>query len=146
MVSDFLVAENQIIERLRARLPDLHGVHPWSEIEGVLEDSGRRLPAAFVVFGGHRIDDRTGSVSARYAQTWHAILAVPSRNDADGVRARTAAGPWLHDIAAALQDFKPVVGLGRMVATDPPRVVYEPGYALFPLTFTLALSISATDE
>lgn len=136
-----LAAEHHIRERLRG-LPGLAGVHGMSDYAaaGV---AGKRLPAAFVLADGYRVDDAKSPGGVRIAVQYLVVLAV--RNVADvtaGSAAREAASDIASAIMARLYRYQPPGGYQPLLPTAPPKPLYEDGLLLYPLAFESGLAIT----
>ncbi|MCE5420257.1 MAG: hypothetical protein JJ713_05670 [Acidithiobacillus sp.] len=128
-----LAAESAIRQRL-AGIPGLAGVHGMADF-AANGAAGKKLPAAFVLADGYRVDDGSSPGAVRLAVRWLVVLAV--RNVADvvgGSGARVELTDLAASIMASLYRFQPP-GFQPMRAVDAPRPSYEDGLMLYPLAF-----------
>jgi len=138
-MDDYFAAEQPIIDRIRARVPELKEVLPAVDTFAVLE-RGQVTPAAFVLYSGDQVnDDREDGAAQVVVQRWTVVLAT--RNLADlhgGSDHRNQAGPWMATIAQGLIGWRPANGFGQLRKTSTAvQPYYQKGYAYFPQTFAL---------
>lgn len=134
MISDYLVAESAIVQRLRNTMA---GVEVMTSGDITVQD-GRvtKTPYVRVLYGGDRITSQAGRGEALFlTQRWLVVLVVR-----DG-GSRQDAGSMLLDIMQALSGWQPVPDTGRMVRADSPEPEYGDGLAHFPLAFDLPIPI-----
>lgn len=141
MLTDYLAAEQPIIERLREHVPGLREVKSIMDV-GAATAHSQVTPAAHVVYDGDRLQDTAGrGQSAMTSQRWIVIvLARSARGAASGAGARDLAGPLMIDVISALSGFTPTSFHRPLERVNAPRPSYHPGgLGLFPLAFETRL-------
>jgi len=134
----FQAVEQIIIDRLRAKLPDVT-VEPLRELERVPE-LRQKAPAVFVIYDGYTVGQSlmpTGAIQ-QITQDWYVVVATKSAKGNGNVNAaRDQAGEICEQVLDALLGFH--LGLGRYLRlSDAPGPEYDAGYCHVPLAFSNA--------
>ncbi|GEK71596.1 MULTISPECIES: phage tail terminator protein [Halomonas] len=142
MISDYLAAEQAIIDRLTARLPEV-AIQSAPDLAGVVEDR-QVTPAVIVLYAGDQVPGGDAVDQGDYhriRQRWMTVVSVRSaRGQRSGEGVREAAGPLLTQVIQALGGWRPAKGLGRMVRESAPRPAFtRGGYGYFPLQWGIDL-------
>jgi hypothetical protein len=134
----FQAVEQIIIDRLRAKLPDVT-VEPLRELERVPE-LRQKAPAVFVIYDGYTVGQSlmpTGAIQ-QITQDWYVVVATKSAKGNGNVNAaRDQAGEICEQVLDALLGFH--LGGGRYLRlSDAPGPEYDAGYCHVPLAFSNA--------
>ena len=139
-MSHIFVAEQLIIDRLTAQVPDFKTIDNPSLIAG-LQDIGPYLPACFVLPGAADIStQQQNGAGVVEDQTWILVVIVAHQAfKLDSKLTEDLAGALLQSCIQALSGwkpenadfFRPFIYAGR---TEPE---YNLGYAEFPLNFKI---------
>lgn len=128
---DFLAVEQAIVERLKARLPELRAVQTAEELAGV-QQAAQHAPAAHVLFTGYNPRNTTREDVIQVDQSWTVVLVTRTvRQHTDENR-----GQMVARIVAALHGWKPDqarTAMTLIAAPIPPS--YGPGVAYLPVAF-----------
>lgn len=134
----FQAVEQIIIDRLRAKLPDVT-VEPLRELERVPE-LRQKAPAVFVIYDGYTVGQSLGPTGAiqQITQDWYVVVATKSAKGNGNVNAaRDQAGEICEQVLDALLGFH--LGGGRYLRlSDAPGPEYDAGYCHVPLAFSNA--------
>lgn len=140
---DWLIAEPQLVARLKAEVPELLGVYSAEDLEDLeaqTEKSGAAVPSAHVFYlGDSFVQDQDGSEAGEIEtidQLWG--VALVARNARGGASTRTSLGPLIAKVKRAIAGWDPgVIGLGhfrRAPVRATPR--YKTGgKVIYPLFF-----------
>lgn len=140
--ADYFDVAAAIVERLRERVPVLRSVRTASslaEIPYMTPDA----PAAIVCWDGDALSEPADCLQP-LTQRWIVALTVRSARDLEGGSGVLEdAGPLLSIVIDALAGFRPdVPGAGRLRRIEAPRPVFDAGYGLFPLAFSVRRSFT----
>ncbi len=143
VADDWLLAGPQLVERLKAEVPELRGVYRAEDLDKLetnTEKDGAAVPSAHVFYlGDSFVQDQDGSEAGEIAvidQLWGiALVAVNARG---GTSTRTNLGPLIAKVTRAIAGWDPgVIGLGhfrRAPVRATPR--YKTGgKVIYPLFF-----------
>jgi hypothetical protein len=139
--------EPLIRQRLIDTVPALAGVH--SAVSGGVDDfAGKKLPAALVVSGGHKVLEVTGfGKTARIASRWMVLVGVRNvQNVAQGEAARADAADLVQACLQALMGWQPRAGVQTMQPVTPPPPDYQDGLLLYPLAFEVGEVIQGVES
>jgi len=145
---DLLAAERLIRDRVEYCVPALLGrVFSRAELDG-LERRQLVTPAVHVIYAGYRaLESKGAGRFARLEQRWIVAVAVKHAGDqGSGDRLREAAGPLLGDVARALLGWRPDAEHGCLALANAPAPDYRPGFAFFPLMFTVAVAVKGVSN
>lgn len=143
MLSDWLAAEELIVDRLKDQVAELRTVTTAAELAAVAEMRQKPTPSAIVVYDGDDVPTNPQSQAKQGArhkavQRWLVVLAV--KNVADqraGSSARRDAGPLIAKIMNALAGWQlPLPGVRPLSRAGSPGPAFEKGYGYFPILFT----------
>ena len=139
---DWLHVGAQMVERLRASVPELRQVRMAVSI-AELGEITPAAPAAWVVWDGDQIaDDARSGASQSVDQRWLVVLIVRSAKEADaGGGVVTEAGPLMSEVLSALMGWTPMGGMA-LRRTTAPTPGYQAGYGYYPLAFTCRIVAS----
>ncbi len=137
---DYLSAEEAIIERLTAAVPEFAEVRGEGSL-ATMKEGALRSPSALIVYAGDDLGDPAGSTSL-ITQLWIVVIAVKKPGDRTGSGARDKAGALITKTLAALQGFEPGERFTALKRVNGPRPELLPGGTLFiPLTFETQLAV-----
>ena len=134
---DYLSAENLLIARLKAEVPELAGVFSAADLEGVAE-AQQVTPAAHVLFYGDRVVESGNGRSSTgdcqlVDQIWYVVLAVRNaRAQATGEATRRDAGPLATKILKALQGWQPSPDHSPLKRIHGAGPGHKPGFLYLP--------------
>lgn len=145
MVSkNYLFAGSAIAARLRQECP---GIRRVLEVQEASDALGAAGPVALVMFAGEYLSNADGRQMRRGAdavvvQRWLVQLVIDSK-----AREQSAsqAGFLMWDAIKALQGWQPESAVSSLYRVSPPAPVYGDGYAIYPLTFELAVLASTAN-
>lgn len=136
--TDYLAVGEQMIQRLREKVPELKDVLPVAEI-GELDDNDRlRSPMAYVAYGGDvTVVSSVAGAAVKAKQVWFAVLAVRNVRPTSGAAgdSHREAGPLLTKMIGALTGWKPEAARGAMTRVTGPAPSYLSKFSLYPLQF-----------
>lgn len=139
-LTNYLAAEPLIIARLKDKVPEFAHVGDWSEYS-TLEEGAIQTPAAFVMYGGDRVNEAGGKGNVQRAdQIWGVVIVV--RNVAQrraGTAIREEAGPLMAQTLAALMGWQPAPQFRELERLPAPRPEYAKLVGFFPLQFAAGL-------
>lgn len=139
MVDDYLMAEDLIVNRLKAAVPLMGSYLNGDQLEN-LKDTQFTSPALSVIYSGENLVPAGATATQRADQIWTIVVVVQNINDLTGKKARTKAGPIMTQVIKALKGWQPSPHLGKMARAPAPGTIYTPDAALFPLSFTTAIT------
>ena len=131
MAYDYFATQKAIVNRLLAQVTELKS----ADATGGGTESALQRPAVVVVHQGHEHLGRgTGQILLR--QRWQVTLVVDDRNDRNGSRARSVAGPLITQIIFALAGWAPGATHSLLTPLDGGEEEYKDGQARFNLYFS----------
>lgn len=137
---NFMLAEDGIVERLKATLqagPDAwaRAIGTRTELAAVTEEM-QLAPAVYVVYDGFAVL-AASEFEATLSHRWFVVIAVASAAQQREASARNRlAGPYMHDVLAALHGFQAPQCRSPLVPVTPPRPYFSPAkFAYYPLAF-----------
>lgn len=139
-MSDYLVLEDLLVERLRDKLPDLKAILTATDLADV---QAQRLtqPAAHVIYLGDEVDQGAGNqsgsgIAQAVTQQWMVVLVVKFAGAiSNGKGNRRIAGPLITQLLQALSGWQPNAPLTPLKRINAPKVGYENGFAYYPFAF-----------
>lgn len=131
----FLALESQLIERLRARLPQQIHVLSAAALADVM--GGKQpAPAVMVLYGGYQPLEAEGRASVLFEQTWQTVVVTRSHGTlASGFDARTAGGEIASQVIAALAGWKPEAASSFLKLDRAASPDYDSGWLYLPLAW-----------
>lgn len=130
--------EQQILDRLKAKLPPEVHIGTLTELEQV-EENRQKAPAAWVIYDGYTVGPYVPPGSTQLVnQAWFVVLTAKSaKGKGDNAGARDACG------ALALASLQALLGMhlggGKYLhLSEAPGPEYDAGYCYLPLAFTNA--------
>jgi len=130
MAYDYFAAQEALVNRLKAQVPELKSA------VGAGRGTGTSLPRpAVAVFHESYEHLGRGTGQSLLRQRWRVSLTVDDMNDRDGSRARSEAGPLITQIISALAGWAPGSSHSPMEILDGGEEAYEDGQARFHLHF-----------
>jgi hypothetical protein len=145
-MTNYLSAEQPIMDRIRAEVSDVVYVLSAADLDGVSEKE-QFTPAVHVLYKGDKVDTGPGGQASdgskqNVDQQWYAVVAVRNARTSDtGKDARSDAGTIVLKVLKALQGFKPTVDHGPMKRTNGADPGYSKGFLYVPLLFTTRVTI-----
>lgn len=138
----FAEIEQEILDRLRAKLGDRVTVEPLRELERV-PSLRQKAPAAFLIYDGYQLGERIATVPGvqQVVLEWYVVVAARSAKGAgESNSARDEAAELAKVVTRALLGFR--VGKGQHLRMAPaPGPEYDAGYCHMPLAFTCAATM-----
>lgn len=132
---NFLGLEDELIEHLKAEVPELKAVDTVTSIDAV-EASNLPTPAVSVAFSGFMVDDEApAGAPQRFEQYWALVVMSREKNDKSGRRSREAIGPTTTLVLRAARSFKVPEGFEEFKLIGQSRPNYKDGLLYIPLVF-----------
>lgn len=150
MIEHYLAAEQLIVERIRAQMPDLKNVFGMADLASIQDNASQFAPCVCVVYDGDEVPQgdsaRAGAGAAQVVQQrWVAWLIVRNvRSAARGEAARSEAGPMLSALLSALAGWSPGPDYRPLRRGSSPRPLYLTGTLHFPVLMLAPLITVAT--
>lgn len=143
--SSLLLADQLIIDRLRAELPADIAVDSMINVAEI-DYSEWDAPAVFVIYGGHTIISNNGPV-VLLEQQWHVVPVVDNiASMKEGTEAKDEGGELAASCIAALHDWQPDSRLDPLQLSDGQPVDFFPGRAFFPLAFKTRVTMQGCTD
>lgn len=142
-LTNIMSARDEIIDVLRAKLPDYTKFILPLNAESEIEQNANFSPAIFVRYAGHgAIDDAGNNQSTK--QEMRIIVALIYRDKRGAVYMDNQAGQLILDIQTALQGYRPngyykAINGGDVAA---PYQINEQGAMLYPIVFKCEFSLN----
>lgn len=135
---NYLFAGAAIAARLRSECKGLRRV---LEVQDAADALGVASPVALVNYAGETLSQASGRQVRNGAdvvatQRWMVQLVVDNKNKS---LTTNQAGILMFDIIQALQRWRPENAVSSLYRISPPSPVYGDGFAIYPLTFELAV-------
>lgn len=148
--ADYLALEGLIVARLAAQTAmPAKRVLTAPDIEQV-EEARQTTPAYHVIYAGDRAPSGGGGAArSRYQvveQLWLVVVAVKNVRDVRrGQAAREQAGPWVTELIAALQGWRPGDDYNELQRDlGAPPAAYQAGYFYVPTLWAVTFSTQGT--
>lgn len=144
LLLDYLFLQPLIVARLSAEVADLDQVDGIEELATATEAKviGTR---AFVLWDGETFagdSGRAGGGSRQIVtQTWSVLLAVRNASQVDPAARNASGGVHLSNIHKALAGWTPQGTYRPFVRTNGRKPNYRANVALYPLTFSIDLTL-----
>lgn len=140
-MADFLALEQELVERLKAKLPQLHAVQVAEELAGV-QQSAQHTPAAHVLFGGYNPRDVRREDKIQVDQTWIVVLVTQTV----GRHTDERRGGMLSQILEVLHGWQPSHARSALrLVNSPIPPSYGPGVAYLPVAFETSVIMKTGD-
>lgn len=140
-VTDHLMAEPLLIERVKSQVNGLRAVLSAADLAGVTA-AQQLTPAVHVLYMGDQVPTGEGDRGwtgrpQKIIQQWMAVVAVRNaRTQRTGAAAREDAGPLLSQLIAALAGFQLADELQPLKRIAAPKPAYDASWAYFPTQWT----------
>ena len=139
LITDYFVCESQIVDRIKAQIPELKSVSTPFNLEDALESS-QNSPAVYVIYAGDVVNGNSvgNGESRTISQRWLIVLAVRKANSQlqQTSSIRGDAGVIIPKLLNALQGWKPNAAcrnIARVPGAPPPAA--SSSFAYFPYLF-----------
>lgn len=142
-LTNIMSARDEIIDVLRAKLPDYTKFILPLNAESEIEQNANFSPAIFVRYAGHGAIEQAGD-SQSTKQEMRIIVALIYRDKRGAVYTDNQAGQLILDIQVALQGYRPAgyykaINGGDVAA---PYQINEQGAMLYPIVFKCEFSLT----
>ena len=138
LIVNYFEAEEAIVARLRASMPELKDVLTPFSIGDMIESS-QPSPCAHVIYGGDTLPgNESGKNDSRtVGQRWLVVLAVrtPKAQLQHTSEIRSIAGALVPKMLGALQGWAPVEWMRPLGRVSGPAAGYSSSFAYFPFMF-----------
>ena len=138
LITDYFGAEQAIVDRLRAALPELKEIYTPFSIADMLEAS-QASPSAHVIYAGDKpqLDPAGRGSTNMVSQQWLVVLAVRSAKAQlqQTKEIRGQAGILVPKVLGALQGWAPVEWMRPLSRVGGPPAGYSSSFAYFPFMF-----------
>lgn len=146
--ADYLFVGAQIVERIRATVPEIapSDVMQIDEMDQADKRQAARGGVAFVLWDGDAFAQaQAGQALSGGAhlvqQVWTVLLLVRNAAQQPGAPRNDSAGPLLAKVHKALAGWTPPGAALPMHRTNGRRPDYKPNSGLYPLTFSIPLHL-----
>lgn len=136
---DHLAAEQLLIAKIKADIPEFRAVYGAGELAKIGEVS-LATPSAHVVYEGEHFigSDAGNGLKQMISQTWFVVVSINSaRDQISGSGARGSAGVLIQKVIDTLAGYKLGEGMKPLKRVSPPKPVYNGSFAYFPVAFQL---------